>query len=220
MKRILFILLPLLLCLVGCDAKLNVEIKDNDVTVTNTFIIDKSMVNDSIYYTIDNIAGKYFPSADFLIGDNTKEFYKGDKAYYQKTEKYKLNKFNESNIFSFCYDAHNVILEEDYILISTDNKFKCYNYYKELDNFDIILKSNHKLIETNADEVGSYTYTWHIDSTNANNKPIYIKLYKDKYVFNYNNEFLKTMIIVVLLIVITASSIIYAIFKVRKAQKL
>ncbi len=207
MKRIFYLIIPLLfLFVVGCDAKLDVVIKDKNVTISNKFIIDKSQVDDSIYYTIDRMAGKYFLSADFLLGDS-KEYYDGDKAIYMKKEKFSLKEFERSNIFSFCYDAHNVILEDNYILITTSNNFKCYDIYKELDNFDIVLKTNHKLIETNADEIDGYIYKWHVSKSNANNKPISIKLYKDKYVFNYEHEFtIKVAIIalVILTILITA----------------
>lgn len=218
LKKSCYLLLALFfIFLVGCDAKLDIEIKDNDVITANSFIIDKSLVNDSIYYTIDNIAGKYFPSADFLIGEDTKEFYDGDKAVYQKKQKFSLGTFNDSNIFSFCYDAHNVIVEDDYIQISTNDKFKCYDYYSELDSFDIVLKTNHKLIESNADEVNGYIYKWHITKDNANDKAIYIKLYRDKYVFNYENEFVKTALIIASIVLLIGVIVFIIVRKVKKA---
>lgn len=217
LKKAFCLLLLCFIFLVGCDAKLDIEIKDNDVITESSFIIDKSMVKDSIYYTVDNIAGKYFPSADFLIGEDTKEYYDGNKAIYQKTEKFSLGTFNNSNIFSFCYDAHNVIVEDDYIQISTNNKFKCYDYYSELESFDIVLKTNHKLIESNADEVNGYIYKWHITKDNANDKAIYIKLYRDKFVFNYENEFLKTALIIAGIVLIIGIIVFIIIRKVKKA---
>lgn len=217
LKKSFCLLLLCFIFLVGCDAKLDIEIKDNDVITTNSFIIDKSLVNDSIYYTMDNIAGKYFPSADFLIGEDTKEFYDGDKAVYQKKQKFSLGTFNNSNIFSFCYDAHNVIVEDDYIQISTNDKFKCYDYYSELDSFDIVLKTNHKLIESNADEVNGYVYKWHITKDNASSKAIYIKLYRDKFVFNYENEVVKTALIIASIVLIIGAIVFIIVRKVKKA---
>ena len=219
MKRILYIIiLPIIVFLAGCDAKLDVVIKDDDVIVSNKFIIDKSDVNDSIYFTIDKMAGKYFISADFLIGD-TKEYYDGDKAIYVKKERFSLDKFNDSNLFSFCYDAHNVVIKDDYILISTSDKFKCFNIYEELDNFDIVLKSNHKLMDTNADEIGRYTYTWHFKKSEASNKKIYIKLYRDKYVFNYENEFIIKIIIIASFFLTILISALIIVRRVKKAGK-
>ena len=220
MRKVYYLFIPLVLIfLVGCDSKLNVTVKDKDVVVSNEFILDKSEITDSIYYSVDRIAGKYFLSADFLLGD-TKEYYKGNNAIYRKKEKYSLDKFNESNIFSFCYDAHNVVIDKDSILITTSNKFKCYDIYKELENFDIVLKTNHKLIETNADEIDGYIYKWHVSKSNANNKPISIKIYKDKYVFNYENEF-TIKVGIITFAILTILTIVFIIRRrVKKANKI
>lgn len=219
MKKLFYLFIPLIIIMTGCDSKLDVEIKNSDVTVSNRFILDKSIVDDSIYYTVDKLAGKYFLSADFLIGD-TKEYYDGNKAIYKKTEKFKLSNFENSNMFSFCYDAHNVIEEKNYILITTSDKFKCYDIYKELDNFDITLKTNHKMIKTNADEVSGYIYKWHISKSNADNKPVYIKLHKDKYVFNYENEFVIKVSIIASFIILMLIIGLIIMRKVKKASKI
>ena len=47
------------------------------------------------------------------------------------------------HIFSFCYDAHNVIVEDNYILITTSNNFKCYDIYSN----DSIRKEINNLLE-------------------------------------------------------------------------
>ncbi len=221
MYKKLLILIPILIILAGCSAKYEVEIKNNKVIEKSSFIIDKSLVEDNnIYYAVAKLSGKYFLNTDFLLGGNIKEYYDDNKAIYQKSSDTNISNYNNSDIFRYCYDAHNVIIDDDYIMITTSDKFKCFDLYEELDDVDIILKSNHKLIETNADVVDGYIYKWHITKDNAKDKKIYIKLQKDKFVFNYENEFVKKMLIISGIIVIIAL-IGFVIFrKNRKASKI
>lgn len=221
MKRNILLLLIILLTLVGCNAKYEVEIKDDDVIEKKSLIIDKtSVLDDNIYYTFDKMASKYFLSTDFLLGGEIKEYYDEDKAIYQKTNTFKLTEFNNSEVFNYCYDAHNVIIEDDYILISTSNVFKCFDIYDELDNVDIVLKTNHKSIENNADEVDGYIYKWHVTKDNYQNKNIYIKLYQDKYVFNYENEFVKKVLVIGGVILFITIIILIFVIKKKRASKI
>lgn len=220
MKKNFILLIIVLFTLVGCDAKYEVELKNKKIVEKDSLIIDKdSVIDDSIYFTIDKMASKYFLSTDFLLGGEKKEYYEDDKAIYQKINKMDLNEYNNSDIFGYCYSAHNVVIEDDYVLITTSNSFNCFDRYSELENVDIVFKSNHKLIETNADEVGKYTYTWHINKENAANKKIYIKLYSDKYVFNYNHEFTKKVCIVVGIVAVILLIVLILIKKHKKASK-
>ena len=186
-----YILILLIIFLTGCSAKYEVEIKDKQVNEKSSFIISKHEVaSDGIYYTVSRMAGKYFLNVDFLIGD-TKEYYEGENAIYQKKSNTNINEYNTSDIFNYCYDAHNVLNEKKYYTISTSDTFKCFDKYQELEDVKIVLKTNHKVKDNNADSIDGYTYTWNINKKNYNNKRIYIKLYKDKYIFNYENEFYK-----------------------------
>lgn len=218
-KKFIFIIL-IILFMCGCSFKYEVEIKDNMVNEKKSIILSKSsVINNDIYLTIDKMAGKYFPSADFLIGENTKEYYDNDDAIYEKLNNVSIEDYNNAEIFSYCYDAHNVIKEDNYILISTSNVFKCFDIYDELDNVDIILKTNHKSMENNADEVDGYIYKWHITKDNYKNKNIYIKLYQDKYVFNYENEFVKKALVIGgVLIFLTLIILVFVIKKKRASE--
>lgn len=98
-----------------------------------------------------------------------------------------------------CFDLYkfNETTDEDgnkIISIVTSEGFNCFELYKDLDEVNIEIKSNHKLIETNAQETKNNTYTWKIDKNNSQDTSIVLKLAKDDYVFNYNNEFVKKII--------------------------
>ena len=67
------------------------------------------------------------------------------------------------------------------------------------------MKTNHKVKQNNADEVDGYNYYWRINKGNYDDKNIYIMLYKDKYVFNYEGEAIPYIIgsIIIAILVLT-----------------
>lgn len=188
MKKIILFLIIILLS--GCTVEYNIEIKDNKAA--EKFIIK---VNNS---EKENL--KYLHQNDFyvsLVPDeityDKKETKKKDITQFNYSHEYNLNDYEESNSLSSCFGAHNILYTKKYITISTSTGIKCMkqDYAYIFDSLKIVLKTNHQVKESNADKVDGYIYTWNIDKNNYSNKNIYIKLYKDKYVFNYENEFYK-----------------------------
>ena len=93
----------------------------------------------------------------------------------------------DSYAINQCYDKFSAIVEEDYIILST-NKFNKCIVDNNVDEIKIHLKTNHRVKENNADEIDKYNYYWNINKSNYDYKNIYIMLYRDKYVFNYEGE--------------------------------
>jgi hypothetical protein len=87
-----------------------------------------------------------------------------------------LNDYNNSLSFSICYDNYKLIKEKDKIVISTSKRFNCFNKYSELDDVTINIDSSLEVESSNADEVNGNIYTWNINKSNADNKPINIVL--------------------------------------------
>ena len=87
-----------------------------------------------------------------------------------------LNDYNSSLSFSICYDNYKLIKEKDKIVISTSKRFNCFNKYSELDDVTINIDSSLEVESSNADEVNGNIYTWNINKSNADNKPINIVL--------------------------------------------
>ena len=65
---------------------------------------------------------------------------------------------------------------DDVITIDTGNDFKCYEYYENLETVKVVLKTNHKVISTNADEQNGDTYIWNFSKDS--NKSINVSYYK------------------------------------------
>ena len=214
MKYRYIFLIAIIVIMTGCKATYKLEIKDNNfkesISINSTKDSEMKYFKDNKFYAIMNGAS------------NFEEYKKKDKKN-EVSFSYKFNDldYKESTVLKSCFKAYSVIKEGKYYILSTSKGLKCSVEEDRvlLDNLDVVIKSNHKLKDTNADEVNGYKYIWHFNKDNYQDGNIYLKLYKDKYVFNYDNEFTIKVIIIgvsVLTILITALIIIR---RVKKAQK-
>lgn len=193
------IIIVIFICFVltGCTFKYDLEIyndeyiEDGNIPINNSEIYD-----DNIFLSIERKAGKYMFNTDPLITQKRKVYKKDDYSGAILTNKYYSIDDYRGNSFALkmCYDSFNVTEANDLIHIFSSEGFKCFDTYDELDEVVIHIKSNHKMESTNADEVDGYNYYWYINKENSNVSQIQINLYKDKYVFNYNNIVTKIII--------------------------
>jgi len=240
MKKIL-ILLIFTFFLTGCNATYNIEIYNNQVKEDLEYVNNdsstwdkkiqygltyKELVNSSIKYpypvfsstmldendTIKLDGVEYYDNE--LISDNYKL---GQKLSYQD---FNLENFNDSSIIKKCYQYFNIIEEKDNIIFSTSYENKCFKEYKKLDNINIKLKTNHKVVDSNADIVNGYHYTWNIERKDKNDAAILITLKKDEYVFNYENEFIKKILLIggITGIILVISGGSYTYFKNKRSK--
>lgn len=180
--KIYFILL-LVIFLTGCSVDYQVDIMGGKISETATFKLYKSNVlNDSPYYTLQQMSDQYFMSSDFLITQEKKEYFNKDYGLVDLKNTYNIKGYLDSYALSICYSAYNVLKENNTIHLSTSNKFLCYDEFSELSNVNVIIKTNHNVIEHNADEVVDNKYKWNITLDNSNNKPIKFVVSED-----YNN---------------------------------
>ena len=217
--------------LTGCSATYNLEIYNNKVKEDmeyydlNSDNWDTSSYREAVEYSVD-YPYPAFNSSEVHEDDSTKadgvEYYKssfinepdklGQKLSYHK---FNLSNFSDSFMVRRCYEFFNVLEEDDRIVISTSAKNTCFDQYPMLDDITIKLKTNHKVVSSNASTVSGYHYTWNISRENKDNANISIILKKNEYVFNYENEFVKKILtyggIIVILVVV--GSRVYLHFK-------
>ena len=193
MKKI-FISIFVLLLLSGCKVRYNIDFEDDSIYEYFGVVLDNKEEKSSIEYLKEN---------DFYVSFNPKMI-----KYNKKIEKnknttsfnydylYELDDYKKSMVLSTCFDAYNIIQEDYYYLITTSEGLKCMTLENStvIDELDIVISSNHKLIDTNADEINNYEYIWHIDKNNYKDKNISLKLYKDKKIFNYKGRITKKLI--------------------------
>lgn len=127
---------------------------------------------------------------------------------------------------TMCYDKFNVTedAENNNLTISTSGENKCFSMYPNLDKITVKLKTNHKVVDSTADNVNMHTYTWNLTRENSQNKPLQITLKKNDYVFNYDNRIVKiigfAIVISISLVIFYKLVIIIYNFKVRRKNKI
>lgn len=215
MKIRYLVIISLIIILSGCKAVYKLEIKDG---------IFKENININTAGNKSNM--KYFADNKFYaIMNGASKFV----AYKKKINNNEVNfshvydglDYVESTTLKTCFTAYNVVKEGNYYLLSTSKGIKCATEEDAvlLDELDIVIKSNHKLKETNADSINGYEYTWHFNKNNYKDGKIYLKLYKNKYVFNYENEFTIQIIIISAFVLTILISAIIIVRRVKKAGK-
>ena len=175
-KYKIVLLIVILLSLTGCSFEYNMKIDTNTISEENIVYIPNTDKND-IKQEVEKLVSRYTGPTNSLgmykqsvIEDNN-NFGMSYKKNYDT-----LNDYNNSLSFSICYDNYKLIKEKDKIVISTSKRFNCFNKYSELDDVTINIDSSLEVKSSNADEVNGNIYTWNINKSNADNKPINIVL--------------------------------------------
>ena len=175
-KYKIVLLIVILLSLTGCSFEYNMKIDTNTISEENIVYIPNTDKND-IKQEVEKLVSRYTGPTNSLgmykqsvIEDNN-NFGMSYKKNYDT-----LNDYNNSLSFSICYDNYKLIKEKDKIVMSTSKRFNCFNKYSELDDVTINIDSSLEVESSNADEVNGNIYTWNINKSNADNKPINIVL--------------------------------------------
>ncbi len=175
MKIKILILIFLIISLSGCTANYKLEINNKTIkerlTINNIDINEIKKVNIPIDYEIDDVSiyDKKSNDIDYYnieLTDNSAKI-----SYNFNTEE-----FDSSMLFKNCYENATFTKDDYELLISTSNKFLCYDEYDELEEITINVYSKYKLINTNADKIDNNNYYWYINKSNKDSKKILLRL--------------------------------------------
>ncbi len=173
LKKIILLLLTIFV-LSGCQVKYDLEFKDDSLIENINISLDKKLENQinglkkfKAYANFDNKYQNLYNS----------EFYeKGSSFVANYNFNYNFDQFRYATYINTCFDAFSFLEQNGEYIISTSEGFKCMVFeYSKVDSVQVNIKSNHVVIESNADVVDNDVYTWNIDDDNASNKRIYIK---------------------------------------------
>lgn len=175
MKRIKIILLGLLLCMgTGCSVEYNLNFKDKvlseniQIDASNTDVTIEQinrMLEEQIYQQDEE-------QQSYQVKQNNKKI--------QLSQKYNVQTIKDSPLLSQCYTAFNFMENEDYYDLTTSETFTCNPFeYMYIDDLQIKIKTNHKVLSHNADEKKGNTYIWNVTKENVENKPIQIRFSKE-----------------------------------------
>lgn len=241
MKKIIILVLSLSF-LTGCSATYNLEVYNNKVKEDMEYFdtnsenwYNSSNSNQSYRDLVESSVDYPYPAFDSAIVNEDDTIKLDDVEYYSNKiiddgeklgqslsyKKFKVSNYGDSFIAKKCYKYFNVLDDGKQIIISTSPENTCFDQYPMLDDITINFKTNHKVISSNADSVKGYHYTWKISREEKNDASIQIILAKNKYVFNYENEFVKKIFYILLIVGIISigGSVVYKHYK-NKNKKL
>lgn len=172
MNKKILVLAIFMLFITGCTVTYDLNIEDSKIyekvnlNVDSTF---KSRISElSKIKQYNHLSGSNTTYYNF----SSTESDSGVKLSYDY--QYGFENFEESRALSECFSAFNVLndYEKETFRITTSNKFNCLNYNDEfVDNVIINIRTNHEVIDHNADKVKDGVYTWEIKSSKLD-KPI------------------------------------------------
>lgn len=177
MKKIKLIFISILLFLVtGCSVEY--QLTFNDSNLTEKINIDAS----SSSLTVDQIK--------IMLNDQLPENGNKLQSYQKKVNKnkqielsnnYDTLTYKKSLILSQCYTAYNFIESKDYYDLTTSKTFTCNPFdYMIIDELTVEIKTNHKVLSSNADQVKGNTYIWKLTEANKEDQSIQIRFSKEK----------------------------------------
>lgn len=221
MKKI-FIIFIMLFLLTGCDVEYNINLTNDDkIHEEFNVFLDKNVDDESnVEYLLN-----YEPYAIL----NKDEFKKYNKEIVEEdsliTGKYSytyyISDYKSSQLFKKCYDLSGIKQDDKYYYISTSGKFHCLVYdYIPVDKITINFETDYVVSKHNADYVENHIYTWVIDDSNFENKPINIVVDKTKIEVKKEDNFDGIKILTIVTgIVFTIGIIIVLIIKFIGSKK-
>lgn len=199
MKKIILLSFILIL-LSGCTANYEVVI-DGDkikerltITETDKSIFDK--ITDTGWTVRDSfdalLSGDEFSRQDYSIKSLNSEDQLGVK--YSNDS---LESLENSSVINQCFNNPSISVEDNIVYIDT-GEFECFDLYDNLDSIRIVFKTNHKVLDANADTIENDSYIWNI--TKDSNKVIKISYDSSITKINYTTYVVVVLIFIVLII--------------------
>ncbi|HOP65463.1 MAG TPA: membrane lipoprotein lipid attachment site-containing protein [Bacilli bacterium] len=233
MKKIVALIVMVLL-LSGCNATYNLEIYNDsykeELTVKSlgadttglsewNIPVNADEENLDVLLTTAKVTGVtyYDKSSEFTNG-----YYKYTYYHEFAMEDYYKSYFAVSSydFFAVFTDDTDESGKKDLITITTSLENLPFAEYEDLEKITVNIKTNHRVYSSNADSHQNYTYTWNIDRNNYEKKSVQIRIYKDKYVLNYNNEVTKKLYIFLIILGVLLLAMGIVALRMRKANKI
>ena len=164
MKKILVVLVIILCC--GCTAKYEINFIDD--TIQDNLTITYSRTGQS-----NSDIDASFSDSFYAIGRdklyNFRNLSDDKNVIVNLNYDYKYVDYLSANVPNSCFDYFKLVEDDEKYYFLAGGAFKCgYYAYEYLDSLDVVINTNHKVIENNADEIEDEKYIWHIDKNEKN----------------------------------------------------
>ena len=164
MKKYLVLFLIILCC--GCSAKYNISFIDDKITDEIVVSYERSgESNDDIIETFSDAFNSIGRDKFYNFKDMSDNYNVNAHLNYE----FDVNNYDDANIPNSCFETFKFLSDDEKYYLFAQGAFKCgYYAYEELDSLDVVISTNHAVLENNADEVDNNKYVWHIDSNSDN----------------------------------------------------
>ena len=217
MRKIKIIILICSIFLVsGCSVEYNLTIDESTMEEDINAIFDKATESEianrmekirrTSYYNLDTRENEYYT---FKKSEDENNIILNYNYIYTSNNLYK------SEAASRCYYKRIVNVTEDYITIDTDDQVSCFykDGEKQIDNIIVNIKTDLPVVSNNADSIENNNYIWYINDNNYTNKPISIKIKKERNEESFNFDNFSIIIVVATIIIL--GLIIFFIIRVK-----
>ena len=188
MKKCLLFLIILLGCC-GCSAEYHLDIDSIDkmneeVVLSASSSDDYDKIRDYSNYLPINYNSDEPAVFEKKLDDI--EYYRkkksNDNSHLSFSYSYNMEKMKNNMITHSCFEYVNVMTsslgqdKDAELMLSTSDKFLCFEHYDNLDKVHVVITSKYKLKETNADNVSKHQYEWTFRRNDSDGKYIYLLL--------------------------------------------
>lgn len=188
MKKILLLIL-LVFLVTGCTSSYEIVFDDTiDEKITINYDGDIYKVveefefdGDSFYFESELVKSRIPSLIEF------KDYYKknievkNNKSIITLNYKYSYENFENSYLISECFEKSNFINNDEYYYVSLGGSFYCYG----VDHFTLKMKTDYKVLRSNADREENGYYIWDIETDNKDDE---VELQLSKTVKKEENE--------------------------------
>ena len=217
MKKLLLVILMFLVT--GCTAQYNLTIDKSTLKENVKVALPKTTVTDDQLQPYLQTGNKVYPaSTDSAIykSDLTED---SDNYYlsYEYTHSYEM--FNQSMFVKKCYQEVILKSNEETINLSTSDQFNCIRMEDGayIENVDINITTKLKVQSHNADKVNGNTYTWNINESNYQSKPINLEIKQPVSIEKTIKEATNYRLVIIILIIVILLSTTFVV--VNKKSK-
>lgn len=216
MKKILYLFI-LLLLLTGCTANYTLEIENDTFKENISSSFSLNSLDEGVRATLplpDDYKYNAFVNRDNMFLDIVFDSdYDNDLANFNEKYIYNANNFENASSINDCFEEHTFYNEENFYYIKLGGSFNC-RY--EADVINITIKTDNKVLSTNAKKKGN-EYSWKLTEDNFDNTDIYIEISKKSE--NSSNNFFTTFRIVGFIVLIVLSGVTYFLYRSKNSGK-
>lgn len=211
MKKKIFLIIILLLCLTGCSSEYNLTFHGNTVTEEIVATVNTSEIPQLTEEEKKALNGQYDKITSLIENDQTvfmddntivydkKVVTRGNKKIVTFRHNFTMAEYLDAKVYNTCFDESYIGNYENGFLIIFKGKFYCGGGGQVKVN----VKTDKYVVDNNADVVSNDgVYTWIINKTNEDNAELFLYVTNEEVKSNKTSGIVLAILIIILLAIV------------------